>query len=155
MAIPIEELNTTLYSLQKLLNGYNYEVVMGVEIFANCKTLEDVKLCLENKFPRSNPEVAVSGQATLDQFWQKLEFALEYRGDNVAGVELSGPKLDQFLQLKESLLSFLGDNIQPDSKIYFYSEDEGIPGYAVWWDFRFIILSSRTNALFVYGAASD
>jgi hypothetical protein len=45
--------------------------------------------------------------------------------------------------------------IQPNSKIYAYPDMQGIPGYPVFWDYRYIIFSESGQALFTYGACSD
>lgn len=150
-----QNLNTTIYELQQLLYGYNYEVIFGVEIFNNCDNLEEFKVQLKKKFPGSKPESVTPIPVTTADLLDEIEFALDYRGDNAAGVQLSGSKLERFLHLKAFLLNFINESIHPDSKVYSYPDETGIPGYPVWWDYRFILFSGGRKALFIYGAASD
>ena len=153
--ISIEDLNTVLYKLQQLLYGYNYEVLFGVESFNNCEDLDNFKLRLKKRFPNSMAESIVPVPVSVEDFWREIEFALGYRGDSTAGVQIDEEKFGQFLMLKAYFSNFLRESIKPNSEIYSYPDVEGIPGYPVWWDFRFIILSNGFNAIFVYGSASD
>ena len=153
--ISIDDLNTVLYKLQQLLYGYNYEVLLGVESFENCEDLEQFKVRLKERFPNSTPESVTPVPLAIDDFWEEVEFGLEYRGDSGAGVQLDGEKLRQFATLKAYFCNFLQECIKPNSQIYSYPDERGIPGYPVWWDFRFIILTIGYNTIFVYGSASD
>jgi len=153
--ISFDDLNAVLRKLQRVLRGNNYVVTLGVEVFNNCDHLEEVKLRIKNTFPHSKPESVVPVPMTQDEFWEDIENGLEYRGDESAGLRLSESGLRKFSTLKLEYINFLRDRIEPDSGIYAYPDESGIPGYPVWWDFRYIILSPGSDALFVYGSASD
>jgi hypothetical protein len=149
------DLNNVLHKLQQVLYGYNYEVTFGVEIFNNCETLEEFKLLLKNKFPDSRPDSVEIVPVTNDEFWEEIEYALEYRGDSSAGVQLDHSDQRQFLLLKNHYVNYLRTHVEPNSKVFLYPDEWGIPGYPVFWDFRFVILSKGAVAIFVYGSASD
>lgn len=153
--ITSRDINIVLSELQKLLCGYNYEVLFGVKIFDNCITKEDFQAALKAVFPNARPETVEFVPMTAEDFFTEIEFALDYRGDNGAGVVLSGSKLERFAIFKEAFLNILQEWLNPDSKIFSYPDELGIPGYPVWWDFRFIIFNNKTSVIFIYGAASD
>jgi len=56
---------------------------------------------------------------------------------------------------QEKYKSIINDYINQNTKIYYYADEQGIPGYPVWWDFRFIVFVDDGNCLFIYGSASD
>ncbi|MDR3669022.1 MAG: hypothetical protein P4L35_19505 [Ignavibacteriaceae bacterium] len=40
----LEEFETTLYKLENVMYGHNYEVIFGIDIFENCSDIEEFKI---------------------------------------------------------------------------------------------------------------
>lgn len=153
--VKLSDINIVLKRLQKLLYGYNYEVEIEVRLLENCATIDEFPAALKAIFPDARPESNALVPMTPDDFWAGIEFALNYRGDDVAGVVVAGKKIEQFTVLKQTLFDLLRERINAESKIFSYPDLMGIPGYPVWWDFRFVIFSNNADAIFIFGAASD
>ena len=150
-----QDIDVILYKLEQLLYGYNYQVTFGIETFGNCHTIKDFKIRLKEKFPDTKPESVIPIPTSIEALLAEIDFALEYREDNAAGVKLTASEIEEFTSLKEGFLAFLHARISPESVILSYPDEKGIPGYPVFWDYRFIILSPNTDALFVFGSSSD
>jgi hypothetical protein len=50
---------------------------------------------------------------------------------------------------------FLNDFLSDGAKIFRYPDEKGIPGYPVWWDYRYLIFEEKSKCIFTYGSASD
>jgi hypothetical protein len=150
-----EDLKTTLYRLEKIMYGHNYEVIYGMDIFDNCSTIDEFNRHLKTAYPNSKPENATLIPITVDDFWEEINFGLTYRGDNNAGLELNEKEQDKFDELQKKYKDFICKHIDDKSQFYSYPDETGIPGYPVFWDYRFAIQSSASKFLFIYASASD
>ncbi|MHA4810455.1 hypothetical protein ACX0G9_20280 [Flavitalea flava] len=150
-----EKYQNCLYKPENLLEGYNYQVKLGIDLFENCADIEAFKQCLKKAYPRSTPESVTLIRLSHTDFWKEINIGMFYRGDSAAGVELSEKSQEQFEILHKEYIDFISGYIDPDTNIYSYPDETGIPGYPVWWDYRFILLSQTGNSLFIYGSASD
>lgn len=149
----IENIKTTLYKLEKLMYGFNYEVCLGIEIFEGCSDIDNFKICLKKTYPGIDLGVSPIAISIVD-FWEEINFSLTYRGDKRLGVELVVKNQEAFESLEKEYKNFLTSQIKPNVKIYSYPDHTAIPGYPVWWDYRFII-QSENSYIFIYGSASD
>ena len=150
-----EDLKTTLYRLEKVMYGYNYEVLYGMDIFEGCSTVEDFNLNLKRVYPKAKPEEVSLLPLTQDEFWEEINFGLAYRGDDSAGLRLDEKKQKKFDKLQQEYKDFICQHIDDGVKFYSYPDEQGIPGYPVWWDYRLVIQSSLRKFLFIYASASD
>jgi hypothetical protein len=103
--------------------GYNYETTFGLYLLNDTSLIEKAKEKIVEKFPDANLEnLPVT---VLDDFWQEINHALEYRGDRNSGLEL-----DQETNLKliqEKYKEFVGRYLKIDTKIYNVTSYKGIP----------------------------
>ncbi|MDR3669023.1 MAG: hypothetical protein P4L35_19510 [Ignavibacteriaceae bacterium] len=61
----------------------------------------------------------------------------------------------EFEVLEKEYKDFISHHITDETKIYSYPDVAGIPGYPVFWDYRFIVQSGNQTWLFIYGSSSD
>ena len=137
-----ENIKVLLYQTQNLMYGFNYEVTLGIEVFENCHSLQEVNNAIKTTFPKSKPEEITPVQISVEGLWEDVDDVFNYRGDDF-GVSL---KLDekQEKELKEKLTqikSFVAKLIKEDTEIYNYHYLDGIPGYPVFWEFSYVILN--------------
>ena len=151
----LEDLQTTLYRLEKVMYGYNYEVTYGVDLFENCSTEEEFKARLKQSYPQSKPEGVPLIPLTADDFWEEINFGLIYRGDRSAGLQLDENGQKIFDELQRQYKDFIYQHIDHEAKLYSYPDDTGIPGYPVFWDYRLVIQSPFNRYLFIYASSSD
>ncbi len=135
--------------------GYNYEVCFGVELFENCASYDVFKTNLKESFPKSNPETTTPIQFDKSFFWEEIEYGLNYRGDNSAGLILKETDKPKVEELQQKYVAFLKEFITESTEILSYPNDVGLPGYPVFWDYRFILFNEKDQCLFIYGSASD
>ena len=135
--------------------GHNYQVTFGVDIFDNCITTDDFKKKLKQTYPTSRPESIDLIQFNKTDFWEEIDYGMTYRGDNTAGLKLSSKKEEQLVTEQLSYKTFIDQFISDKTEIYSYPDEEGIPGYAVYWKFAFFVINVDRPSLFIYGSASD
>ena len=150
-----EDLKTTIYQLEKVMYGYNYEVSYGMDIFENCSTVEEFKVNLKKAYPESKPNETSLIPITANDFWEEINFGLTYRGDTWAGLRLDEEGQTKFDKLAKGYKDFIYENIDDATQFFSYPDTSGIPGYAVFWDYRFVLQSPLRNFLFIYASASD
>lgn len=143
-----------LAQLEHILYGYNYQVTLGVELFENCQDMNSFKDALKARLPDTRPHAVSPVPISEADFLEEIELGLTYRGDEHAGLKLTPKKQEKFDQLQKDYKDFLSSYIHPETKFYIYPDETGIPGYPVFWDYRFIIASGGTFLL-VYGSSSD
>lgn len=151
----LDEIKTALYKLEKLMYGYNFEVAFGIETFSECNDYDQFVRNFQALFPKATPQKVIPISFTEQEFWEDLNYCLKYRGDSVAGLELNtvdGEAVD-FLQLQYK--NFIKTYLTQGSQIFAYPDQVGIPGYPVFWDYRYIIFKGDGKALFTYGSSSD
>jgi hypothetical protein len=135
--------------------GYNFEVTLGIEYFENCFSYDDLKSKLKYTFPNSKPDLVAVIEIDQNRFWEEINLCLNYRGDKSAGYFLGPENQEQILKEQNQYINFLKDFITEKSSIFIYPDEQGIPGYPVWWDFRFILFQVAGQCIFTYGSASD
>lgn len=141
--------------LEHLMYGHNYEVTLGIDSLGKCAGLEDVKSKIIEKHPDARANDVTPVPCSLDDFWEEINFALNYRGDHTAGLTIPADKLGDFEKLQAEYKNYIKEHISETTRTFFYPDDKGIPGYAVFWEFRFILMNENEQSLFLYGASSD
>lgn len=149
------EIKNILERLEHLMYGYNYQVTLGLKTFDECSTIEDFKRNLKKEFADSQPDKIQLIEMTHADFWEEIEFALNFRGDKTAGLELNKKEELILQEEQKKYIDFLKSNIGSTTKVFSYPDETGIPGYPVYWDFRFLTMTVDKKCLFIYGAASD
>lgn len=151
----IDDIKVCLYQLGKLMYGFNFEAVFGIELFTNCYSYNELKSTFKNSFPDSRIEDVQLVGFDQPSFWEELNYCLSYRGDKSSGSFLPDTNEKEINGKQQIFTEYLHKFITNDSKIYSYPDIEGIPGYPVFWDFRFLIFNKSGECLFVYGSLSD
>lgn len=143
-----------LDQIEHIMSGYNYQVTFGIEIFENCTNLDDFKINLKRIFPNSKPETVKLIPFDVADFCDEINFGLDYRGDSTAGLTLDEKKNEKLKTLQLAYKDFIRQFINKNTKIFSYPDEEGIPGYPVYWDYRFVI-EANDKYIFIYGSSSD
>jgi hypothetical protein len=150
-----ESMRDILDQLEHIMYGYNYQVTFGIDIFENCTNLDEFKINLKKRFPYSRPENANLILYNVEDFWNEINFGLNYRGDSAAGLRLDEKENEKLEKLQLSYKDFLRQFINENTKIFSYPDEEGIPGYPVYWDYRFVVQTDNDKCIFIYGSSSD
>lgn len=153
--VPHPEIKPLLRRLQRLMYGYNYEVTLGVTVFDACSSTEDFKANLKKEFPKSQPDKVQLVEMAAADLWETIQAAFDYRGDAGAGLKLSEEKESNLKEEQKKYFGFLKSYLGPGTKVFNYPDETGIPGYPVYWDFRFLVMTPDKKCLFIYGSASD
>ena len=150
-----ESMRDILDQLEHIMYGYNYQVTFGIDIFENCTNLDEFKINLKKRFPESRPEIANFILYNVEDFWDEINLGLNYRGDSAAGLTLDEKANEKLEKLQLSYKDFLRQFINENTKIFSYPDEEGIPGYPVYWDYRFVVQTDNDKCIFIYGSSSD
>jgi hypothetical protein len=135
--------------------GYNYEVCFGIELFDNCDSYDTLQVNLKSIFPNSQPEHTQPIEVNREIFWEEITYGLDFRGGGSVSLILDDIDKQKVKKEQTEYTSFLKHFITPESKIFSYPDSRGIPGYPVFWEYRFIIFNETGQCLFTFGSSSD
>src|SRR5689334_23503362 len=125
----IETVKETLYKLEKLMYGYNFEVTFGIEIFENCYSYDDFTIQLKNVYPETTPHEISPVIISKEELWKNLVECLDYRGDHGAGLFLDQVQENALKNEQAKYLQFIEKFLSQSIHIYSYPDEKGIPGY--------------------------
>ncbi len=151
----VKEIKHTTKRLEHLMQGFNYEVTYGIDTFDSCTTLDDFNRKLKEIHTDTRPNDVKPILFDNPSFWEEIDFGLTFRGDSAAGLSLSPEREKELLIEQTEYKEFIKHFISDKTKIYSYPDEQGIPGYIVYWGYSFILLNTDSQSLFVYGSASD
>jgi hypothetical protein len=136
--------------------GFNYEVTLGIEIFDNCITQQDINTAIKKVFPNSNPESITPIIVTVEDFWKEVNDTFDYRGDNYGvSLTLDDKQETELGAMQGEIINFINNYLGEEPTIYSLPFLEGVPGYPVFWEYRYAILDRSGTCLFFYGSSSD
>jgi hypothetical protein len=151
-----ENIKALLYQTEKQMYGFNYEVTLGIEVFENCYSLQDVNNAIKTTFPSSNPEAITPVRISTEDFWDDVNDKFNYRGHNFGvSLELDEKQERELKEKQNQIGSFVSQYIKEGTEIYSYPFLEGIPGYPVFWEYTFVVLNTEGACVFFYGSSSD
>jgi hypothetical protein len=151
----VDEIKEALRRLERHMYGHNFEVTFGIEIFEACDNYVDFKDRLRTRFPDASPENQTAIPHDFDSVIADIQVCFDYRGDDGAGLVLNERRNQQVLIEQQKYLAFIRTFSSGAVNAFSYQDETGIPGYPVWWAFRFILFNDKMQCLFIYGAASD
>lgn len=140
--------------LEHLMYGHNYEVCFGIDIFDGSASA-DFKKSIKAKYPDTNPDKYPLTELTAQEFFEDIQDKFNYRGDHGAGLTLTKEKEIDLKAIQSKYFDFIKQFVNTNSKFYYYSDPDGIPGYPVFWDYRFVVFAENNKILFIYGSSSD
>ncbi len=147
-------INDTIKQIEHLMYGYNFEVCIGIDIF-NGKTNIDFEKAVKEKYPNTNPQLYPLSSLNKDELLDDIIEKLNFRGDTAAGLTLTEEKEIKLKALQQKYLDFIGQFINEQTKYFYYSDPDGIPGYPVFWDYRYVLFADNDKIVLVYGSSSD
>jgi len=87
-----------------------------------------------------------------------IEDKFAYRGDYGAGLNLTEEKEDKLKILQAHFVDYINKYINKQTnkqtRCFAYTDIDGIPGYPVFWDFRYILFIGADEIIFIYGSTS-
>lgn len=144
-----------LDALESRMAGLNYCTTFGMDVFDHCTTLPDLYARLKKLYPDLKPEKRPAVPQTQSEFWELVNGGLDYRGDGGSGMRLT-QKEEDILKIEQGDYKLIIRRYLTErTKIFYYSDEDGIPFYVVQWGFAFILLNEDRPSVFMYGAASD
>lgn len=120
-----------------------------------CESVSEIKNKIKDEYPGSKPLKLELVSTQKQNFWEDINNGLNYRGDEVSGLSLDEKDAADLINLQNVFKANIENLITQESEFFFYPDEEGIPGYPVYWDFRYVILTENSNCFFIYGAGSD
>lgn len=139
--------------LEHHMYGYNYQVTYGFNLLEGSKSFIDAQNTLKTIYTSANLEKVK--EVTTDKFWEEVEYGLNYRGDKGSGLSLNEEQEKVLYALHNKYKDFISKYLKRNTIIYQMLDDEGLPGYAVWWNYHFILLNDDGKSMFIYGTSSD
>jgi hypothetical protein len=155
MMIQVNEIRDVLKRLERLMYGHNFEVTFGMEIFEACDNYINFIDRLKILYPDASPENQTPIPHDFNSVIEAIQICFDYRGDNGAGLVLTEKRNQQVLIEQQKYLNFISAFSAGAVNAFSYPDETGIPGYRVWWDYKFILFNEKNRCLFIYGAASD
>lgn len=134
--------------------GHNFEVCIGIDIF-NGRTTTDFQKALKAKYPHTNPNLHPLLPVDKDGLLADIVNKFDFRGDRGAGLTLTEEKEIKLKALQQRYLDYIGQFVNEQTKYFFYSDSDGIPGYPVFWDYRYVLFAENNKIVLVYGSSSD
>jgi hypothetical protein len=149
-----DKINELIESLERLMYGHNYKVCIGIDVFkGNSET--EFRNQIKLKYPKTNPENCPLTKIEIEYFWQDIKDKHDYRGDDGAGLKLSIEK-EKNLKLKlEEYYNYIEQHFDENTKYFYYNDPDGIPGYPVFWEYRYVAMNKENKIIFIYGSSSD
>lgn len=143
--------------LEKIMEGFNYEVSLHFDIFEHIADLDLIKNKIKILYPKADPKFESLTLTDYSDLNKTVNGCFDYRGDFGAGFELNEKeekelkaKISEFWNAFDSLIA------KDNSDFYIYPNETGLPIYPVWWDFEYLIIDNKNqNTYLFYGAASD
>ena len=89
-----------------------------------------------------------------DQFWLKLNFAFEFRGDGYSGFTVIGENETRLLQLQQLYRHELKSLFESSHSFKHYPHFDGLNYFPVFWGYN-ILFENKNNWFMVIGSASD
>ncbi|AIZ63452.1 hypothetical protein PK28_06675 [Hymenobacter sp. DG25B] len=144
-----EYIKAIINKLEKLMYGHNYQVYFSFHIFTNCSNKSEFnneinKHCIEFSEDSQNKT-----PIELDDFWKRINYGLNYRGDTTAGLHLDQHKEKELEKATNEYISFINEFIKPTTIIYSTIAQEGI-----YWSYSFL-LRNDDKSLYISGCAED
>lgn len=141
--------------MEHQMYGMNFEVAFGVTSFEYCTTLEEVRLRIKGAYPNASPEDVELTEVDAAECLSSIRERLAYRGDAAAGLVLTSQQETKLAIEHDQYIDFIQQFIGPDTVIYAYGDETGLPCYPVFWFYSFILVNTDRPSLFFFGAASD
>lgn len=140
--------------LQPRMGGQNYGTTFGFEVLGHADSQDEVKVLIQRTFPEANALDTELVKIDGEEFWEEIRSGFEYRGDDHAGMELSGKEEETLQSLQGEFRVKLKNLMNSESLFFYYPSEEGIPVYDVYWGFR-LVFNNQKEWYFLYGSASD
>ena len=134
--------------------GYNYEVFFGIDIF-DSNNLNDIYQKIKLKYSHHEPSEVHLIRNTENEFWNKINYGLMYRGGDVAGLTLSSVQESELNIEQEMYKSFLRNFLAETVKIYSFPNKAYMPFMHLFWGFSFILVNDDLPSVFIYGGSID
>ena len=151
----LDNRETILNSLEKLMYGHNYEVYFGIETFESNENLDDCFRKIKNEcasYRLDDPRIILSNE---EEFWDKINYGFQYRGDDVAGLELTTEQEAELKIEQENYKDLLLQLMSNKTSFYVFHDNEYIPYWHLFWGYSFILFNDDLPSFFIYGGSSD
>jgi hypothetical protein len=150
--VKIDGVDELTAELERVMQGLNYAPTLGLLRLPAGLSLEAAQAAVIATYPRATfPNPILSD---VDTLWDEIDYGFHYRGDAGSGLTLSLAEETRLQDLQERYRNFVRSSIGPGSIVY-TGGFAGLPGYPVFWDFRYIVLNEDRDGLLLFGSASD
>lgn len=140
--------------IERLMYGKNFEVCIGIDVFHGT-TMTDFERCIKEKYPGTNPNLYPLVPLDKTELVDDIKDKLNFRGDDAAGLTLTEEKELQLKTLQQKYVDYIEQFLNDKTKCFYYSDTDGIPGYPVFWDYRYVVFTDKDKIIFIYGSSSD
>ncbi|MFD6393162.1 hypothetical protein [Nocardia sp. NPDC060259] len=138
--------------LEQLMYGLNYSPTFGLLRLPAGLSLEAAEAAVVLTYPHARFDKPILSDA--ETLWDEVDYGFRYRGDYGSGLTLSVDEETRLQAVQERYRDLARGFIGPGSVIY-TGGFAGLPGYPVFWDFRYIVLNYDRHGLLLVGSASD
>ena len=141
-----EEINK---KLEKLMYGHNYVAGFKFHIFNNCNNELDFINEVKANCSEFSNERGYKILHNANDFWDAINYGLNYRGDEAAGLSLSPAEEKELQDVQNDYKKFIKDYIKEDTQIYTSANGQG-----VFWGYN-LFIKNRDKSLHISAFADD
>ena len=139
----LSEMEQLLKQLEHLMYGYNYQVTFGWLRLEGCHNQKDCLLEIKKNLRDSVIESFI--EKTENELWEEVEFGLNSRGDETAGLELDQSQEVAVSGVQAKYRTAISKYLVERTEILSLRSFDGIPGYPVYWDFNNVLVNQSGN----------
>jgi len=145
----VERIEALHRQLEKLMYGHNYDVSFHFHLFTNCQNTTDfdkeIKANCSEFYDESNCVII----RDVNDFWDQINFALTFRGDEGAGLSLTQSEENELDIVQQEYRNFINGFISPETKILDCPTGQGI-----FWGYN-LFLKNLDQSLHISAFADD
>ena len=134
--------------------GHNFEITLGIDVFTGNNNTEFEK-AVKQKYPKAKPDLCPLVELDRNEFTEDIKDKLNYRGDEGAGLALNEKEEEKLQMMINKYFEILNCFQNDNTKYFYYSDFEGLPGYPVFWEISYVLFTDNEKIILIYGSASD
>ncbi|GAA3965987.1 hypothetical protein [Hymenobacter antarcticus] len=151
----VEEVKKVLKALERKMYGYNYEVHFEVQVLDNCETIDEVCRKLSVKYTDDRFCKVYPKLTNELHLWESISYGFAYRGDDAAGLKLTGEKEELLLIEEKKVELFIQQYLTNTTEIFNYPDESDMPYVFLFWGYSFILFNINGKSLFINGISID
>ena len=140
--------------LSQIMEGLNFATEFEIINLEYCYSENELWANFKKNFQDEKSYSSILIDYDVEEFWSKLNYAFEYRGDGYSGFKVDGETEERLLSLQYQYKNELSTLFNKSRYFKHYPNFQGLNYYPVFWGFN-ILFETKNNWFMVIGNASD